>query len=98
HRWTGLPTSAPSPGARLGSGAAVRIRAATQQPIVPTERLPQDDALLADLEGSKVFTVGAPAHFHDGDDPLQLTLQFDIALHDDRIGQKSRAVRAEAQI
>ena len=42
--------------------------------------------------------MSAPAHFHDAHDALQPALERDIPLHDDGIGEKGRAVRAEAQV
>src|ERR1700682_5428003 len=82
----------------LGRAVLDQLGAARQQALVPTERLAHDDPVLRDLERPQIFAVSAPTHFHDGHDALQLTLQFDIPLHDDRVGQKCRAVRTEAQI
>jgi hypothetical protein len=39
--------------------------------------------------------VRAPTDFYNGHDALQLTLERDIPLHDDRVGEKCRAVRAK---
>jgi hypothetical protein len=42
--------------------------------------------------------LNAPTHFHHAHDALQLPPEGDIPLHDDRVGKKCRAVRAEAEI
>ena len=78
--------------------AGGRIGTAREQSPVSAECITEYDALFGDFERAKVLAVRAPAHLHHAYEPLQLTVQLDIALHDDGIGQKGRAVRAEAQV
>src|SRR5471032_2424981 len=55
------------------------------------------DAGMVDVVKADIFAVVARPDFHHRDHPLELPVQFDVALHDDGVGQEGVAVGAEAQ-
>ena len=68
--------------------AGNRARAAGEQSLVLIERLADNDAVPGNLERAKVFAVRAAPYLHHGDDPLQLTVQLDVALERGQVGQQ----------
>src|SRR5476651_762938 len=55
------------------------------------------DTGMVDVVKADIFAVVARPDFHHRDHPLELPVQFDVALHDDGVGQEGVAVGAEAQ-
>ena len=62
------------------------------------EALADDEALVRDFVESELLAMLAATQFHDRHDPFQLAVKFDIALQNDAVGQKGRAMGAEPQI
>src|SRR5690606_19901768 len=64
-------------------------RAAAEQPLVAHQSVSDLDAIGIDVEQPQLVRMAALAHLHHSQYPLQLAFDLDVALHDDRIGQKS---------
>src|SRR4029453_5136305 len=57
-----------------------------------------DYAVRGDLEQTQVLAVGTRANLHDRHHALQLPVELEIPLQDDRVGEKCRPVRTEPEI
>src|SRR6188472_2139917 len=73
-------------------------RTATEQSFLVGEHAADLDAAVVDAEDTQLVGMCAAPHLDDGHHSLQPALDLDVTLHDDRVGEKCRAVRAEAQV
>src|SRR5688572_7246366 len=83
--------------ARVHHCSCAGYRAARRSPgenaLVPAEHPADDDpAVRRDLVLSEVLAVLARAHLDDRQRALELPVDFDVALHEDRVRQKRDAV------
>src|SRR6185437_15345932 len=67
-------------------------RAATQQAFLIHQHVADLDAVVVDVVKPQFVGVHACAHLHHGHHSLQTAVEFDVALHDDRVGHEGVAV------
>ena len=74
------------------------VRAPREESLIVPDPFTDDDAVGGDLEQAEVLLVGTRADFDDRHHALELAVELDISLQDDRVGQKRRPVRTEPEI
>ena len=63
-----------------------QVRAPRKKSLIVADPLADDDAVGGDLEQAQILRVLTRAHFHDRHHALQLAVELDIPLQDQRVG------------
>src|SRR4029453_16108194 len=92
-----------TPGARATRWQATRVGgghvgAPREESLIVPDPFTDDNAVRADLEQAQVLAVGTRPDFYNRHYTLQLAVELEIALQDNRVGQKRRPVRTEPEI
>ena len=69
-----------------------------KQTLVTVKHTADSESVRCDIVRSKFFAVPAASNLDDTYHSLQSSIQLDVTLHDDRIGQERHAMRAQAKI